>query len=72
MKHKNALDKIDEISGALADDEFLNGGEDDQSWFLSEEWQTRRAEALKDVAEGRVVEFDAVENLIADTQHLIP
>ncbi len=38
----------------------------DQSWFWTDEWQQRIAEAKDDLKEGRVREFDEVEDLIAD------
>jgi len=40
--------------------------EEDQSWFWTDEWQQRYAEAMNDLKEGRVKEFDSVEDLIAD------
>jgi len=40
--------------------------EEDQSWFWTDEWQQRLAEAMSDLKEGRVKEFDSVEELIAD------
>ncbi len=40
--------------------------EDDQSWFWTDEWQRRIAEAMNDLKEGRVREFDSVEELIAE------
>jgi hypothetical protein len=40
--------------------------EEDQSWFWTDEWRQRIAEAMNDLKEGRVKEFDDVEELIAD------
>jgi hypothetical protein len=40
--------------------------EEDQSWFWTDEWQQRFAEAMSGLKEGRVKEFDSVEELIAD------
>jgi hypothetical protein len=40
--------------------------ETDQSWLWTDEWQQRIAEAMNDLKEGRVKEFDTVEDLIAD------
>ena len=40
--------------------------EADQSWSRTDEWQQRIAEAMNDLKEGRVKEFDNVEHLIAD------
>jgi hypothetical protein len=38
----------------------------DQSWFWSEEWQTRYQEAKADLAGGRFQDFDDVEELLAE------
>ena len=39
--------------------------EDDESWFLSEEWQKSHCKALKDIEEGRVYgPFENVEDLL--------
>lgn len=39
--------------------------EDDESWFLSEEWQKSHRKALKDIEEGRVYgPFDNAEDLL--------
>ncbi len=38
----------------------------DQSWFWTEEWQARYREAKADLAEGRVQDFDDVEDLLAE------
>jgi len=40
--------------------------EGDQSWFWTDEWQQRIAEAMNDLKEGRFKEYDYVEELIAD------
>jgi hypothetical protein len=40
--------------------------ETDQSWFWTDEWQQRYAEAMNDLKEGRIKEYDDVEDLIAD------
>jgi hypothetical protein len=57
------------IGRTNTDEEALNNRseeEADQSWFWTDEWQQRIAEAMNDVEEGRVKEFDNVEDLIAD------
>ena len=38
----------------------------DQSWFWTEEWQTRYREAKEDLVEGRFRDFDNIEDLLAD------
>lgn len=40
--------------------------QEDQSWFWTNEWQQRIAEAINDLKEGRFKECDDVEDLIAD------
>lgn len=40
--------------------------EKDQSWFWTEEWQTRYREAKADLAEGRLRDFDDIEDLLAE------
>jgi len=35
------------------------------AWFWSPEWQKAEAEAQADIDEGRVVEFDSVDELLA-------
>jgi hypothetical protein len=40
--------------------------QEDQSWFWTDEWQQRIAEAMNDLKEGRFKEYDDVEDLIAD------
>jgi hypothetical protein len=57
------------VSRTKVDEEPLNNRsevETDQSWFWTDEWQERIAEAMNDLKEGRVKEFDDVEDLIAD------
>lgn len=38
----------------------------DQSWFWTEEWQTRYREAKADLVEGRFRDFDDIEDLLAE------
>ena len=38
----------------------------DQSWFWTEEWQTRYREAKEDLVEGRFRDFDNIEDLLAE------
>lgn len=38
----------------------------DQVWFWSERWQRMEREADDDIANGRVAEFDDVDDLLAD------
>jgi len=38
----------------------------DQSWFWTEEWQTRYGEAKADLLEGRFRDFDDIEDLLAE------
>ena len=38
----------------------------DQSWFWTEEWQTRYREAKADLVEGRLRDFDDIEDLLAE------
>lgn len=38
----------------------------DQSWFWTEEWQTRNREAKTDLAEGRFRDFEDIEGLLAE------
>ncbi len=40
--------------------------EKDQSWFWTEEWQTRYREAKADLTEGRFRDFNDVEELLAE------
>ena len=37
-----------------------------QSWFWTEEWQTRYKEAKEDIKSGRYKEFDNVEDLLKE------
>ena len=38
----------------------------DQLWFWTPEWQKKEREADEDIAQGRVKEFESVEELIKD------
>jgi len=39
--------------------------EDDESWFLSDDWQERHHKSLKDIAEGRIYgPFENAEDLL--------
>jgi hypothetical protein len=38
----------------------------DQSWFWTDTWQLREAEADKDIAEGRFTSHDNMDDFIAD------
>ena len=38
----------------------------EQSWFWTEEWQTRYREAKADLAKGRFRDFDDIEDLLAE------
>lgn len=38
----------------------------DQRWFWTPEWQAKEREADEDIAQGRVKEFDSVDDLLKD------
>jgi len=67
---KQALDELPEDAAAQVLD-FIGylrwrREEVDQSWFLTDEWQTRHREAKSDLAEGRFRDFDDVESLLVE------
>ena len=67
---KQALDELPEDAAAQVLD-FIGylrwrREEGDQSWFLTDEWQTRYQEAKADLAEGRFRDFDDVESLLVE------
>ena len=67
---KQALDELPEDAAAEVLD-FIGylrwrREEVDQSWFLTDEWQTRYQEAKADLAEGRFRDFDDVESLLVE------
>ncbi len=67
---KQALDELPEDVAAEVLD-FIGylrwrREEVDQSWFLTDEWQTRYQEAKADLAEGRFRDFDDVESLLVE------
>ena len=67
---KQALDELPEDAAAEVLD-FIGylrwrREEVDQSWFLTDEWQTRHREAKADLAEGRFRDFDDVESLLVE------
>ncbi len=67
---KRALDELPEDEAAEVLD-FIGylrwrREEIDQSWFWTEEWQTRYRESKADLAEGRVRDFDDIEDLFAE------
>lgn len=39
---------------------------DEDAWFWSKEWQAKEQEVNKNISQGRVEAFDAVEDLLAD------
>ncbi|MBC7226856.1 MAG: hypothetical protein H5T61_06435 [Thermoflexales bacterium] len=65
-----ALDELkeDELAEVLYFIHYLRWRreEKDQSWFWTEEWQTRYQEAKADLAAGRYKEFENIEDLLAD------
>ena len=67
---KQALDELPEDAAAEVLD-FIGylrwrREEVDQSWFWTDEWQTRYQEAKADLAEGRFRDFDDVESLLVE------
>jgi len=67
---KQALDELPEDAAAQVLD-FIGylrwrREEVDQSWFLTDEWQTRYQEAKAELAEGRFRDFDDVESLLVE------
>ncbi len=67
---KQALDELPEDAAAEVLD-FIGylrwrREEVDQSWFWTDEWQTRHQEAKADLAEGRFRDFDDVESLLVE------
>ncbi len=67
---KQALDELPEDAAAQVLD-FIGylrwrREEVDQSWFRTDEWQTRYQEAKADLAEGRSQDFDNVESLLIE------
>jgi hypothetical protein len=67
---KQALDELPEDAAAEMLDfiGYLRWRREgvDQSWFLTDEWQTRYQEAKADLAEGRFRDFDDVESLLVE------
>ena len=67
---KQALDELPEDAAAQVLD-FIGylrwrREEVDQSWFWTDEWQTRYQEAKANLAEGRFRDFDDVESLLVE------
>ena len=67
---KRALDELPEDEAAEVLD-FIGclrwrREEMEQSWFWTEEWQTRYREAKADLAKGRFRDFDDIEDLLAE------
>ena len=67
---KQVLDELPEDEAAEVLD-FIGylrwrRAEMDQSWFWSEEWQTRYREGKADLAEGRFQDLDDIEELLAE------
>lgn len=67
---KQALDELPEDAAAEVLD-FIGylrwrREEVDQSWFWTDEWQTRYQEAKANLAEGRFRDFDDVESLLVE------
>ncbi len=67
---KQALEKLpeDEATEVLDFIHYLHWRrtEADQSWFWTDEWQKRYRESKEDLAEGRFLNFDDVEELLAE------
>ena len=67
---KRALDELpeDEAAEVLDFIGYLRWRREkmDQSWFWTEEWQTRYREAKADLAKGRFRDFDDIEDLLAE------
>ena len=65
---KQALDELPEEEAAEVLDfiSYLRWRRQEvcQSWFWTEEWQTRYREAKADLAEGRFRDFDDIEELL--------
>lgn len=70
---KRALDELpeDEAAEVLDFIGYLRWRQEemDQSWFWTEEWQTRYREAKADLAEGRFRDFDDTEDLLAELKN---
>lgn len=67
---KQALDELpeDEATEVLEFIGYLRWRreETDQSWFSTEEWQSRYREAKANLTEGRFRDFDDIEDLLAE------
>ncbi len=67
---KRALDELpqDEAAEVLDFIGYLRWRREemDQSWFWTEEWQTRYREAKADLAEGQFRDFNDIEDLLAE------
>lgn len=67
---KQALEKLpeDEAAEVLDFIHYLQWRrkETDQSWFWTDEWQKRYRESKEDLSEGRFLNFDDVEDLLAE------
>ena len=67
---KRVLDELpeDEAAEVLDFIGYLRWRQEDmdQSWFWTEEWQTRYREAKADLAEGRFRDLDDIEDLLAE------
>ena len=57
---------INGIYSITTDEKIVITTEADQSWFLTQEWQTLEAEAEKDIAEGRFTSHKNMDDFIAD------
>ncbi len=70
----SALQKVNELLTSIRDarrtSTFMSA-EDDQSWFLSEEWQAGEREVDDHVARGEVRAFDGSTTFLAHLRGLI-
>jgi len=67
---KQALEKLpeDEAAEVLDFIHYLQWRreETDQPWFWTDEWQKRYRESKGDLSEGRFLDFDDVEDVLAE------
>jgi AbrB family looped-hinge helix DNA binding protein len=72
MRRKLGIEEGSVILSKIIDDTIVLVPQEmvdrDQAWFWKERWQKLEAEANKDIAEGRTLTFDSVEDLFHEIE----
>jgi len=72
MRKKLGIEEGSVILSKIIDDTIVLVPQEmvdrDQAWFWKERWQKLEAEADKDIAEGRTLTFDSVEDLFHEIE----